>query len=241
MAFRSCSGLTSVKLPSSLTSIGNSAFYNCSGLTGTLVIPSSVTSIGDSAFSSCDSLTSIEVDIDNKNYASEDGVLFNKDKTELIQYPTGNTRTTYQIPSTVSSIGSDAFSYCSGLTGTLVIPSSVTSIGSDAFSYCSSLESLDLSGCTNLTSIGDNAFYDCSGLESLDLSGCTKLTSIGEWAFYSCRSLKSIKIGATTPPTLGDHAFYTIVLTKIYVPSASVEAYKSASGWSDYSTKISGF
>ena len=241
LAFRSCSGLTSVKLPSSLTSIGNSAFYNCSGLTGTLVIPSSVTSIGDSAFSSCDSLTSIEVDIDNKNYASEDGVLFNKDKTELIQYPTGNTRTTYQIPSTVSSIGSDAFSYCSGLTGTLVIPSSVTSIGSDAFSYCSSLESLDLSGCTNLTSIGDNAFYDCSGLESLDLSGCTKLTSIGEWAFYSCRSLKSIKIGATTPPTLGDHAFYTIVLTKIYVPSASVEAYKSASGWSDYSTKISGF
>ncbi|MBR2476335.1 MAG: leucine-rich repeat domain-containing protein, partial [Bacteroidaceae bacterium] len=85
-AFRNCSGLTSITIPNSVTSIGNSAFYNCSGLTS-ITIPNSVTSIGNSAFNSCSKLTEINVDLENSNFSSIDGVLFNKDKTELIKFP----------------------------------------------------------------------------------------------------------------------------------------------------------
>ena len=83
-AFCGCSSLTGITLPDSVTSIGNYAFCGCSILTS-ITIPDSVTSIGHSAFSSCSSLTGIIVDENNNNYASEDGVLFNKDKTVLIQ------------------------------------------------------------------------------------------------------------------------------------------------------------
>ncbi|MCI6770805.1 MAG: leucine-rich repeat domain-containing protein, partial [Oscillospiraceae bacterium] len=97
-AFFYCTGLTSVTIGDSVTSIGNYAFWSCDSLTS-ITIPDSVTSIGDGAFESCDSLTSITVDSANKYYSDDGyGVLFNKDKTTLIQYPIGNSRSSYSIP-----------------------------------------------------------------------------------------------------------------------------------------------
>ena len=138
-AFYLCSSLTSVNFGnnSQLTSIGENAFYYCNSLTS-ITIPDTVTSIGDYAFHNCSSLTSIEVDQTNTTYSSEDGVLFNKAKTTLIQYPIGNTRTSYIIPSSVTSIGKSAFYYCNSLTS-ITIGKIVTNIYYNAFSNCCAL------------------------------------------------------------------------------------------------------
>ncbi|MBR4893255.1 MAG: leucine-rich repeat domain-containing protein, partial [Clostridia bacterium] len=102
-AFYHCESLTSITIPDSVTSIGGSAFSSCTSLTS-ITIPDSVTSIGYGTFYHCESLTSITVDIDNDVFASQDGVLFNKNKTYLIQYPTGNSRIEYTILDSVTSI-----------------------------------------------------------------------------------------------------------------------------------------
>ncbi len=147
-------------------------------------IQGSVTSIGDWAFSYCTSLTSIEVSVDNINYKSIEGVLFNKAGTELIQYPVGNSKTSYDIPISVTSIGDGAFSGCSSLTS-ITIPDSVTSIGDRAFFYCSSLTSITIPD--SVTSIGDWAFFGCTGLTSITIPD--SVTSIGDYAFHCCYSL----------------------------------------------------
>ena len=128
------SSVKTVEIKSGVTSIGDYAFQYCGSLTS-ITIPDSVTSIGNSAFSDCDSLTSITVDGNNQNYSSQDGVLFNKDKTVLKQYPIGNTRTSYTIPNSVTSIGNGAFYDCHSLTS-ITIPDSVKRIGDKAFDLC---------------------------------------------------------------------------------------------------------
>jgi len=126
-----------ITIPNSVTSIDSSAFYGCSSLTS-VTMSNSVTSIGNPAFENCTSLTSIEVSDNNGNYSSVDGVLFNKDKSELITYPAGKTDSEYVIPNSVISIGDSAFENCTSLTS-VTIPDSVTIIGRSAFENCTSL------------------------------------------------------------------------------------------------------
>ena len=143
-AFAGCTSLTSVTIPDSVTSIGSLAFSGCTSLTS-VTVPDSVTSIGDAAFASCTSLTGIWVAEGSSHYASDaSGVLFNKDKTTLVQCP-GAFSGSYAIPDSVTSIGHCAFEDCASLTS-VTIPDSVTSIGHYAFEGCRSLTDVYFTG-----------------------------------------------------------------------------------------------
>ena len=142
-AFSNCTSLTSVTIPDSVTSIGEYAFYDCKSLTS-VTIPGSVTSIGLYAFASCTSLTGIWVAEGNSHYANDaSGVLFNKDKTTLVQCP--GAFAAYTIPDSVTSIGDNTFDHCTSLTS-VTIPDGVTSIGWRAFSNCTSLTDVYYAG-----------------------------------------------------------------------------------------------
>ena len=143
--------------------------------------------------------------------------------------------TSINIPSGVTSIGQAAFDNCSKLTS-INIPSGVTSIGTSAFGSCDSLTSVTIPN--SVTSIGGAAFASCSGLTSVTIGN--GVTNIDYRAFQNCSGLTSITIEATTPPTLSDNDVFANNASgrKIYVPAASVEAYKTRSGWSDYAADI---
>jgi hypothetical protein len=165
-AFQSCSGLTSVNLGNGVESIGDSAFVSCSKLTS-ITIPASVTSIGAIAFGQCSALQAFTVNNLNTAYSSQDGVLFDKGKTELIRYPAARTNTNYTIPGTVTTIGSSAFNYTSKL-ASVTIPDSVTTIGDSAFSGCTALATISMGA--GVDSIGTNTFSSCTALEQFTVS-----------------------------------------------------------------------
>ena len=175
-AFEGCTSLTSVTIGNSVTSIGGSAFSGCTSLVS-VTISDSVTVIGAYAFEVCISLISIEVSSDNKNYASVDGVLFNKDKSKLITYPAGKTDSEYAIPNSVTSIGYGTFEDCTSLIS-VTIPDSVTSIDNKAFYNCTSLTSITIPN--SVTEIGKDAFYNCTSLAKVDYNG-----TISQWKSIS--------------------------------------------------------
>ena len=171
-AFQNCSGLTSITIPNSVTSIGIYAFSNCSGLIGDLTIPNSVTNIGENTFHNCSGLTSVT------------------------------------IPNSVTSIEDYAFCSCSGLTS-VTIGNSITSIGERAFGYCSGLTSVTIPN--SVTSIGEYAFRECSGLGTINFNA-TNCTYMGGYypAFYNSDANATINIG-TNVTTIPNYAFIGIL------------------------------
>ena len=197
-AFSRCMSLPEIILPAGVTTIGRLAFYECATLTS-IIIPASVTTIGEAAFYFCTSLTSIEVESENNNYASENGVLFDKSKTILVCCPSGKAE--YVIPNSVITIGEWAFGSCQFYSTSITIPNSVTSIGDNAFVLCG-LFSITIPG--SVITIGEHVFYGCSHLTSVIISD--GVTTIGAGAFFLCTNLNSITI-PNSIITIGDEAF----------------------------------
>ena len=216
-AFYNCNNLETVNLPPGLTFISEEMFRNCGALQS-IHIPASVVGIGTDALYKCGSLTSITVDAANEYYSSdEDGVLYNKDKTVLIKYPVGNTRTAYQVPAGVITVFNEAFSSCNKLTAvTFEAGSQLTQIGHYAFNYCEYLISISLPA--SLVYIGVRAFYGCDSLKTVTFEEGSQLTTIMFSAFEYCISFNNIIIPESVTH-IGYNAFY------------NTACYKNASNW----------
>ncbi len=218
-AFYNCSGLKSVIIPKGVTSIGSSAFFGCSGLTS-ITIPEGITSIGFNVFSDCTSLTSVT------------------------------------IPEGVTDIGSSAFSGCSSLSS-ISLPKSVINIEARAFTGCSSLTSISIPDgvtnilmstfyeCTSLTSIkipdsvisiAAMAFYGCSNLSSIYIGNGMK--SIADMAFGNCNSIKNVYCYATDIPSMTGAFNSTIADATLHVPAVSFNAYRSSWYWGKFGTIV---
>ena len=234
-AFRCCSSLTSVTIPDSVTEIGERAFYLCSNLKS-LTIPNSVAEIGSGTFCGCYSLTSVTI---GNSVTTIGGWAFG-DCISL---------TSITIPDSVTTIGDAAFRYCISLTS-ITIPDSVTTIGDAAFEYCGSLTSVTIPD--SVTEIGNYAFFGCSSLTSVTIPD--SVTTIGYATFAYCENLNTVYCKTINPPTIVDNNGYWFGFAKedesgnicnigctIYVPTESVEAYKSAQGWSEYASDIVGY
>ena len=215
-AFQYCGSLTNITIPEGVTSIGLCAFENCSRLTS-ITLPEGVKSLGLGAFSGCRSLTSITLP---------------ESVTTIEESAFSNcfSLTSINIPGEVTGIKYSTFAMCSSLIS-ITLPEGVKSIGEDAFQGCNSLTSINIP--ESVTSIGVRAFAMCYSLAGITIP--KGVTCLGESAFSSCESLTSITSHAVTPPVGGADAFGGVDASiPVYVPAGSVDAYKAADGWNQF-------
>ncbi len=228
-AFYGFSKLERVLLPNSIKNISEWAFANCASLEA-IVLGSKVENIGDYAFYSCNSLEAITVD-ENNAYYSNDGysVLFNKDKTTLIQYPAGAMRSSYTVPDSVEAISSNAFS-CAKYLANLTIGKNVNDIGADVFSESYALKKINVNALNESFSSDDNGVlfnYDKTVLIQYPLGSAetaytvpTGVKEICNSAFYGCESLEELTI-STGVEIIGSSAFASCVnLAQIVMPDS---------------------
>ena len=219
-AFRDCSGLTSIEIPNRVTSIGSDAFDGCSGLTS-VTIGNRVTSIGNTAFSYCTGLTSVTI----PNSVTGIGDYAFYECYHLTSVTIGNS---------VTSIGSSAFGGCSSMTS-VTIPSSVTIIGEGAFFLCNGLTSVTIPN--SVTSIGGSAFLGCSGLSSVTIGN--SVTGIGDKAFKDCTGLTFVTNYAATPQSINSNVFDNVNKSTcvLNVAKESVSLYQAANVWKEFTHK----
>ena len=216
-AFSGCSGLNSVYLPQSLTVIDNYAFGDCSGISS-IILPNRLLSIGVSAFGGCTGLTSITIP-DSVSEIRRSAFRGCSNVTSII------------IPESIPVINATVFADCSSLVS-ISIPESVTSIGGGAFSGCTSLNSISIP--ESVTYLGNYVFENCTSLKKLTIPRSVKRMDIAP--FQYCKNL-TITILAITPPDCNSPLFETDNCL-VLVPASSLDAYRTASGWSDYADRI---
>lgn len=222
-AFTYCNALTSVTIPENVIAIGECAYQACSNLT-TINIGNSVETIGENAFADCPKLADINVSEINLHYSSVDGVLFNKDKTELIQYPIANTRTSYVVPEGVETIADGTFS--NSVLTNITLPSTIKSIDASTFENCDRLVSINVNNSNPDYSSVNGILFDKNKIHLIkcpvnnqikvytvpntvkyigasaftDVKSLTEVTvgkaviDIGSDAFYNCSALRVVKI-----------------------------------------------
>ena len=269
-AFWYCASLESIEVLEGLIDIGYQAIYYCPSLRS-INMPKSVTSIGKRNFRGCTLLTTIDVDSSNPNYSSDNGILFDKTKTTIIQYPAGKQDTIYTIPNYVKTIGEEAFIQCGALRS-ISIPNSVTNIGGGAFANCPSLVSMVIPN--SVTDVGGGLFYNCSALKDVVLSenmtalsshyfqigydghgffeGCSSLdsiiipnsvTNVGFLAFSGCSRITTITIPENVTYVGGDIFGYKSSLTSIIwnAKNCSNPSYLGASPFYSVRSQITSF
>ena len=240
-AFLNCDGLVSINIPSSVLYIGSGAFYGCKYLPS-ISIPSSVTALANDAFRDCSAL--INVDANNPNYSSSDGVLFSKDQTLLISCPFSKTGD-YTIPVSVVTVGSSAFQDCTNL-NVVNIPASVTTINASAFLNCSGIITINnlnpnYSGTDGvLFNKTQTALIQCPNSKTGNYNIPSSVTAIGGGAFYGCTGLTSIVTKANNPIDLSafQNVFYNVDKTTctLTVPYGTKSRYAVANQWKDFTT-----
>jgi len=257
-AFTECDNLSSIIIPSSVSEMGPFVFQGCNNLENIIVdpnntvfksidgnlynkegtelihyavgkhntsftIPDNVTSIGDYAFCICANLISVIISDSVINI----GRSAFHDCHNLINV---------ELSDSVESIGENAFANCRSLTY-ISIPASVKRLGSFAFTGCENLTDITFEEGSQLTILEDHTFFCCSKLTSVTIP--QGVTSIGTEAFHNCTCLTILTLESSIPPTISENTFLSTINTlKIYVPSESVNAYKTAEGWSVYADKI---
>ena len=230
-AFAGCNSITSITIPDNVERIDDAAFELCSTLT-TVTIGSGVTSIGTHVFNMCPSLTEIIVSAENPAYCSEEGVLFNKDKTTILKCVPSKTGD-YVLPNSVTTIEIVSFMNCQGLTS-LTLPDGLVSIGEGAFINCTSLTEITIPN--SVTTIGSLAFTSCKGLKTLTIG--SGVTTIEDMAFTLCSGLTTIYNYAVTPQVIDAKTFLLASpLCVLYVPEESVDLYKAADVWKNFNIK----
>jgi len=211
-------------LPSTLTTIGQYAFYDCTSLqTVTFEKGSRLKTIEESAFEDCTALTSIEIPASVERI--EDRAFKGCSKLATVTFEKGSQLKTV-----------DGFSRCTSLT-TIEIPASVEKIGEFAFYICTSLQTVTFEKGSKLKTISNGAFAFCWALTTVDMSACTQVTVIGEYAFSDDSKLQLFKIGTRTPPSCGNDVFTGInSYSVLKVPAGCVDAYKKAYYWKEFTT-----
>lgn len=227
------SKLSSVELPSTLTSIGANAFYGCRSLSSinlpaglqyiypyaftscarlqTVKIPSNIKRIGDAAFAACSSLKNFTMTGEGSNYTVENGILLSKDKSTLVSYPSGSNNTSYTVPVTIKTIQDGAFYVCKNLESLKMLPNSVTTIGNMAFPGNHKLKTITLPN---------------------------SLKTVGSFAFAYCSKLNSVQVNVAEPTSisLSRGVFENSPISKavLHVPKGSTNKYQTAAQWKDF-------
>ena len=219
-AFSFSKKLKKINFPESMESIGDEAFMGCPELEN-VIIPKNVSYMGPNAFADCTAIESFEVADDNPYFTTVDGVIFSKDKTELVIYPAGRKDETYTIPDGTLKIRSKAFAYNAEIKS-IETPESLEEIDDYAFYFCEKLKNANLG--SGVKSIGDYAFYG-SGLKNIYVPyGCEK---IGTGALKNCELLAVADIPGTAV-RLGKDIFYGTD-EGLKIRGKNLEAYASES------------
>ena len=228
-AFNKCTNLESIEIPESVTTIGSGAFQYCSSLKS-ITIPQSVKSIGNCAFLYCTGLSSITVDKDNLNYCSDEyGVLYDKKKYELIQYPSGNPRESFHIPDGVIKLAMRSFSDCGSLTS-VTLSESVWDIGTTGFIYCGNLTSISVDKYNGSFSSDEyGVLYNVSKTVLIQYPSANErktfnvpdsVKKIGDRSFYKCANLTNVTIPDSVT-SIGHDAFvHCRNLTGVTIPDS---------------------